>query len=323
MPPNSSRPPIPDRSAPLPAAAHPAAEPRRPARGGRPALETRRYQIRGIVQGVGFRPFVFRTAERHALGGWIRNDSDGVVLEVQGLPGALEEFIVEVRTRAPVLARIESVALLEQRYEERYLQGFEIHVSERGGAQASTLISPDTCVCEDCLRELLDPADRRYRYPYINCTNCGPRYSIIRGVPYDRAMTTMAAFPMCERCEREYHDVRDRRFHAQPTACWECGPRVAVVDSRTHPPRCPARLHAPYRVSGRDRADSAAAARRGDRRGQGARGLPPDGRRPRRGGGGEAAPAQAPRGEALRGDVPHSGGGAAGTRSLGSGRRSC
>jgi hydrogenase maturation protein HypF len=194
----------------------------------RTALETRRYQIRGIVQGVGFRPFVFRTAERHALGGWIRNDSQGVVLEVQGHPGALEEFIVEVRTGAPALARIESVALIEQRYEERLVERFEIHVSERS-AQAGTLISPDSCVCEECLREMLDPADRRHGYPYINCTNCGPRYSIVRGVPYDRAMTTMAVFPMCAQCEREYHDVRDRRFHAQPTACWECGPRVALV----------------------------------------------------------------------------------------------
>ncbi len=215
----------------------------------RTALETRRYQIRGIVQGVGFRPFVFRTAERHALGGWIRNDSEGVVLEVQGRPGVLEEFIVEVRTSAPALARIESVALIEQRYEERLVESFEIHVSERS-AQASTLVSPDSCVCEECLRELLDPEDRRHRYPYINCTNCGPRYSIIRGVPYDRAMTTMAAFPMCERCEREYHDVRDRRFHAQPTACWECGPRVALVYPGTHPPGLP-EIYAPGGVRAR------------------------------------------------------------------------
>jgi hydrogenase maturation protein HypF len=203
----------------------------------RPALETRRYQIRGIVQGVGFRPFVFRTAERHALGGWVRNDSEGVVLEVQGHPGALEEFIVEVSTRAPALARVESVALLPHPPGERVVQGFEIHSSEHRSARASTLVSPDTCVCEECLRELCDPADRRYRYPYINCTNCGPRYSIIRGVPYDRERTTMAVFPMCERCEREYHDVRDRRFHAQPIACWECGPRVALVYPGTRPPR--------------------------------------------------------------------------------------
>ncbi len=190
-------------------------------------LETRRYQVRGVVQGVGFRPFVFRTAERHALGGWIRNDSDGVVIEVQGRPGTLEQFILEVRSQAPALARIDAVALLERRYDERQIECFEIQVSERS-AQARTLVSPDTCVCEDCLRELFDPADRRHRYPFINCTNCGPRYSIIRGVPYDRAMTTMAPFQMCERCEHEYHDVSDRRFHAQPTACWECGPRFAL-----------------------------------------------------------------------------------------------
>jgi hydrogenase maturation protein HypF len=204
----------------------------------RAALETRRYQIRGIVQGVGFRPFVFRTAERHALGGWIRNDSEGVVIEVQGHAGALEEFIVEVRSGAPELARIESVALIERRYVERPVESFEIRASERS-AHASTLVSPDSCVCGECLRELLDPGDRRYRYPYINCTNCGPRYSIIRGVPYDREMTTMAAFAMCGRCEREYHDVRDRRFHAQPTACWECGPRVALVYPGAHPPDPP------------------------------------------------------------------------------------
>jgi hydrogenase maturation protein HypF len=205
----------------------------------RTALETRRYQIRGVVQGVGFRPFVFRTAERHAVGGWVRNNSDGVVLEVQGRPGVLEEFIGEVRTRAPVLARIESVALLERRYEERRVQGFEIQASEHGSAAASTLVAPDVGVCEECVRELLDPADRRHRYPYINCTNCGPRYSIVRGVPYDRARTTMAAWPMCERCEREYHDVRDRRFHAQATACWECGPQVALLYSVLHPPHPP------------------------------------------------------------------------------------
>ncbi len=203
---------------------------------GLAGLETRRYQIRGIVQGVGFRPFVFRTAERHALGGWVRNDSDGVVVEVQGPPLALEEFIVEVRSQAPALARVESVALLERRGGEHVLERFEIHLSEPGRGPARTLVSPDTCVCEECLQELFDPTDRRHRYPYINCTNCGPRYSIVKGVPYDRELTTMAAFPMCERCEREYHDVRDRRFHAQPTACWECGPRLALVRLGTRSP---------------------------------------------------------------------------------------
>ncbi|HEY7953127.1 MAG TPA: carbamoyltransferase HypF [Solirubrobacteraceae bacterium] len=189
--------------------------------------ETRRYQIRGIVQGVGFRPFVWRTAARHALGGWVRNDSEGVVLEVQGPESALEEFIREVRTSAPALARIDSVALLEQRSIEVVVEEFEIHVSERQES-ARTLVSADTCVCEECLAEMLDPENRRYRYPFINCTNCGPRYSIIEGVPYDRALTTMSVFPMCEECTSEYHDVCDRRFHAQPVACWKCGPRVQL-----------------------------------------------------------------------------------------------
>jgi hydrogenase maturation protein HypF len=193
--------------------------------------ETRRYEIRGIVQGVGFRPFVFRTAVRHALCGWVRNDSDGVVLEVQGAAEVLEEFIMEVRSSAPALARIDSVALVEQRYDEVTLENFQIQISERG-EQAQTLVSPDTCVCQDCLREMLDPADRRHRHPFINCTNCGPRYSIIRGVPYDRPMTTMAAFPMCAACTAEYHDVADRRFHAQPIACWDCGPRVELWAAR-------------------------------------------------------------------------------------------
>jgi hydrogenase maturation protein HypF len=193
--------------------------------------ETRRYEIRGIVQGVGFRPFVFRTAVRHALCGWIRNDSEGVVLEVQGAAEVLEEFITEVRASAPALARIDSVALVEQRYDEVPLEGFRIQISERG-EQAQTLISPDTCVCAECVAEMSDPSDRRYRYPFINCTNCGPRYSIVRGVPYDRAMTTMAVFAMCELCTAEYHDVTDRRFHAQPVACWTCGPRVELWDPR-------------------------------------------------------------------------------------------
>jgi hydrogenase maturation protein HypF len=193
--------------------------------------ETRRYQIRGIVQGVGFRPFVYRTAETHSLAGWVRNDSDGVVLEVQGEPPTLEAFIEDVRSKAPALARIESVALLDQRRNGDSFDGFEIQVSD-GTSRAQALVSPDMGVCEDCLRELFDPKDRRYLYPYINCTNCGPRYSIIRGVPYDRPLTTMSCFPMCEACEREYHDPRDRRFHAQPVACWECGPRVWLRDSR-------------------------------------------------------------------------------------------
>jgi hydrogenase maturation protein HypF len=190
-------------------------------------LETRRYQIKGVVQGVGFRPFVYRAAEQYSLRGWIRNGSEGVEIEIQGDLDGLESFIVEVRTDAPALARVESVALIEQRQDEVVYEEFTIEISERSSS-AATLISPDTFVCEDCLRELFDPADRRHRYPFINCTNCGPRYSIIRGVPYDRPFTTMATFPLCEACAHEYHDVTDRRFHAQPVACWDCGPQVAL-----------------------------------------------------------------------------------------------
>ncbi|HEY6781386.1 MAG TPA: carbamoyltransferase HypF [Thermoleophilaceae bacterium] len=193
-------------------------------------LATRRYQIRGIVQGVGFRPFVYRTAEQHSLVGWIRNDSDGVEIEIQGDLELIDSFILHVRTDAPALARVEEVSLIEQREEEVLYESFTIQISERTHA-AGTLISPDTFVCEDCLRELFDPGDRRYRYPFINCTNCGPRYSIIRGVPYDRPLTTMASFPLCEACEHEYHDVADRRFHAQPVACWDCGPNVQLVEA--------------------------------------------------------------------------------------------
>jgi hydrogenase maturation protein HypF len=197
-------------------------------------LGTRRYQIRGVVQGVGFRPFVYRVAEQLSLAGWIRNDSDGVEIELQGDLEQIDSFIVQVCTDAPALARVESVSLVEELDIEIRYDGFTIEVSERTST-AGTLISADTFVCDDCLHELFDPADRRHLYPFINCTNCGPRYSIIRGVPYDRPFTTMASFPLCDACEREYHDVSDRRFHAQPVACWDCGPQVALVDAGGRP----------------------------------------------------------------------------------------
>ncbi|HMJ32529.1 MAG TPA: carbamoyltransferase HypF [Baekduia sp.] len=193
--------------------------------------QTRRYQIRGVVQGVGFRPFIVRTAERNALNGWILNDSDGVVLEIQGSPPQLDTFILEMTTTAPPLARIDSVALVDQDGEAPSYSEFAIRASDRT-ERAHTLVAPDTYVCDDCLAELFDEDDRRHRYPLINCTNCGPRYSIIRGVPYDRAYTTMSAFPMCDACAAEYEDVRDRRFHAQPVACWDCGPQVRLLDGR-------------------------------------------------------------------------------------------
>lgn len=182
-----------------------------------------RVNVRGIVQGVGFRPFVFGLAERWGLAGFVRNDSNGVTIEIEGEEGALHEFVTALQREAPPLARIEQVsveplALLGER-------AFVIAASQ-AHAQRRTLIAPDTATCADCLREITDPADRRYRYAFTNCTNCGPRFTIVLDVPYDRANTTMRSFPLCEQCRAEYDDPRDRRFHAQPTACPVCGPQV-------------------------------------------------------------------------------------------------
>lgn len=179
--------------------------------------------ITGIVQGVGFRPFVYGLASRFGLEGWVRNTSAGVDIEADGERAALEEFVRALRSELPPLARIDT---FEVSYgPARGLQGFEIVHSEAVPGAFQPL-SPDVCICEDCLRELFDPADRRYRYPFINCTNCGPRFTIITDIPYDRPNTTMAAFSMCPDCAAEYENPLDRRFHAQPVACPVCGPQV-------------------------------------------------------------------------------------------------
>lgn len=185
-------------------------------------------KIRGIVQGVGFRPFVHKLVRRCGLSGYIKNTSSGVELELEGERPALERFVALLPEQAPVLAVIES---MEASYspELRGYKGFEIRQSQREEFR-NTLISPDIGICEDCLRELRDPRDRRYRYPFINCTNCGPRFTIIKDIPYDRAKTSMAGFPMCPDCDREYHDIENRRYHAQPDCCADCGPRVLYLD---------------------------------------------------------------------------------------------
>ena len=185
--------------------------------------------IRGIVQGVGFRPFIHKYVRERGLLGNIRNTSSGVELELEGERGALERFVAELPEHAPKLAVIEEI---ETSYSEelKHFSDFEILTSKRE-ALRDTLISPDICICDDCLRELLDPADRRYRYPFINCTNCGPRFTIIKDVPYDRAKTSMSAFPMCPDCDREYHDIENRRYHAQPDCCPVCGPEVFYLDA--------------------------------------------------------------------------------------------
>lgn len=182
--------------------------------------------VRGIVQGVGFRPFVFNLAERLGLAGTVLNDPLGVEIDVEGGRDAVEAFVRALEEESPPLAVIQEIVVEEA--EPRGRDGFRILESGTGAARR-TLVSPDVATCDDCLREMRDPADRRHRYPFLNCTKCGPRFTIVEDIPYDRANTSMKAFPMCEPCRREYEDPRDRRFHAQPTACPVCGPSLAWI----------------------------------------------------------------------------------------------
>ncbi|MBX6311318.1 MAG: carbamoyltransferase HypF [Isosphaeraceae bacterium] len=190
-------------------------------------MDRRAIAISGIVQGVGFRPFVYDLATRLGLHGFVRNQTGDVLIEVEGESQSLDRFFAELISRPPPLARIKDV-----RWVARLPRGdphFRIEPSAIDSA-GLIFISPDVATCDDCLRELFDPQDRRYRYPFLNCTNCGPRLTIIRGAPYDRERTTMASFAMCLACRSEYEDPSDRRFHAQPTACPSCGPRLQALD---------------------------------------------------------------------------------------------
>lgn len=188
-----------------------------------PLHERLRVRVRGRVQGVGFRPFVYGLARRHGLGGWVRNDGEGVLVEVEG--AGCRAFLGDLQARPPGLARVERVEV--DPLPPSGDAGFTIQDSVAGQA-ARTMIGPDVAVCEACLEELCDPADRRHRYPFLNCTQCGPRYTITRSLPYDRPATSMAGFVMCPACAREYADPADRRFHAQPIACPACGPRLSM-----------------------------------------------------------------------------------------------
>ena len=190
------------------------------------ARERRAFRVSGIVQGVGFRPFVYRLAERFGLSGWVRNDSAGVGIEVEGAAALLDAFAAALRTEAPRAAAVSSVTFAE--LPPTGEEGFHILPSP-AGTVARTLVSPDLAVCADCRREILSAENRRHGYAFTNCTNCGPRYSIIRGVPYDRPLTSMAAFQMCPACQREYDDPADRRFHAEPNACADCGPSYRLL----------------------------------------------------------------------------------------------
>ncbi|HET7566881.1 MAG TPA: carbamoyltransferase HypF [Gaiellaceae bacterium] len=187
-------------------------------------MERRRIRVTGVVQGVGFRPFVHGVATRLGLGGFVLNDGDGVVVEAEGAPEALAALERALREQPPPLARVETVAA--EPIPPRGEDGFRIELSRPSGRSA--LIPADVATCDDCLRELFDPADRRHRYPFTNCTQCGPRFTIVVAVPYDRPNTTMAGFEMCADCRREYEDPSDRRFHAEPIACPVCGPRLSM-----------------------------------------------------------------------------------------------
>ena len=173
--------------------------------------------MRGVVQGVGFRPFVYRLAAEERLAGWIGNDTDGVTIEIEGTSEGIERFLRRLKAETPPLARMDAVAVRD--LEATGETGFRIVESAVLG-RVTTGIPADAATCADCLRELLDPRDRRYRYPFLNCTNCGPRYTITRRIPYDRPQTSMAKFTMCADCQAEYDDPENRRFHAQPNACW-------------------------------------------------------------------------------------------------------
>jgi hydrogenase maturation protein HypF len=188
-------------------------------------------RVRGVVQGVGFRPFVQRAATRLQVRGWVRNDSQGVLIRAVGRPGAVHSLMGALREEAPPAARVATVeSQLPEASATPAGTGFQIVSSASAGLAVTAALPPDLALCADCRRELLDPRDRRFRYPFINCTQCGPRYSILEGLPYDRPRTTMRAFRMCPDCQREYDDPANRRFHAQPNACPDCGPQLTLRD---------------------------------------------------------------------------------------------
>jgi hydrogenase maturation protein HypF len=193
------------------------------------SLKLASISVRGIVQGVGFRPFVYGLAVKHNLKGWVYNTSEDVKIEVEGAAEAIKQFEQELETKAPPLAHIENITI--EYHPPRGYKSFEIRPSQAQEGKYQ-LISPDVATCRPCLEELLNPEDRRYRYPFTNCTNCGTRFTIIEDMPYDRPKTTMRYFQMCSQCQAEYDNPLDRRFHAQPNACPKCGPQVQLVDSR-------------------------------------------------------------------------------------------
>ena len=195
----------------------------------RVSVERRKITVSGTVQGVGFRPFVYGLASRLSLGGFVKNRAGGVTIEIEGEDAPLDQFLNKLKNDSPPLAHIDQ--LIWQAQTPQGDKQFRIETSDVASL-GPVAISPDIATCEQCLAELFDPSDRRYRYPFINCTNCGPRLTIVTAAPYDRDRTTMAGFEMCSACRAEYEDPTNRRFHAQPIACPICGPALGVLDSR-------------------------------------------------------------------------------------------
>ena len=189
-------------------------------------------EVNGIVQGVGFRPFIYNLALRHGLKGEVSNTTAGVAIVVEGPADHIDAFTADISAAPPPLAHVVEVS--RRAIPVTGYAAFTI-VQSKVDTASSTLISPDVSICDDCRKELFDPNDRRYRYPFINCTNCGPRYTIIDGIPYDRPKTSMKHFEMCPQCQEEYDDPLDRRFHAQPNACPVCGPHVSLLDRNRNP----------------------------------------------------------------------------------------
>ena len=188
-------------------------------------LTALRIHVDGIVQGVGFRPFVYRTAKRHLVNGWVLNAADGVSIHAEGEENLVDQFVLAISDEAPAAAQVKAIEMKEVPLEG--FDSFEIRFSDSSTVEETTLVSPDLATCDDCLVELFSPKNRRYRYPFINCTNCGPRFTIIDSLPYDRPRTSMGEFTMCDACQHEYDHPENRRFHAQPDACFDCGPHIS------------------------------------------------------------------------------------------------
>ncbi|MGI6225090.1 MAG: carbamoyltransferase HypF [Peptococcales bacterium] len=190
-------------------------------------MEAIRIEIKGVVQGVGFRPFVYSIAHKHNIDGWVLNNSQGVFIHAEGSSEDIEAFLCDLFHNPPRQAIIKEKKISQDNF--RGFTSFEIVQSQSRGEQ-EVLISPDLAICPDCFRDVVDPHNRRFKYAFTNCTNCGPRFTIITGVPYDRPQTTMAKFPMCSKCNEEYDEPSNRRFHAEPNACPECGPQIKICD---------------------------------------------------------------------------------------------